>query len=201
MKSLVYAVIVFTLCGCAFFQKDKPPVVVSNNNEKDAYITKVETVVSESASALVAVSPTVPAGIPREIVQGQVQRLSGISKPTEAKVKEFERIIKEKDTKAVAEDQKKASKVDSETTKLWAEVEKKDKMLTEAIAVRAEAERTLKEERKTKLTLQASLACLGLLVFGVLVIAFSPSLFLKKAGGVVVACAVVLEALLLWLSP
>ena len=187
------------LAGCT--SVSKPPVVVSNNNEKDAYITKVETVVSESASALVAVSPTVPAGIPREIVQGQVQRLSGISKPTEAKVKEFERIIKEKDTKAVAEDQKKASKVDSETTKLWEAVEKKDKMLTEAIAVRVEAERTLKEERKTTLVLQASLACLGLLVFGVLVIAFAPSLFLKKAGGVVVACAVILEGLLLWLSP
>lgn len=194
---LVLLLLILTGCSTA----PKPPVVVSNNNEKDAYITKVEAVVSESASALVAVTPSVPAGIPREIVQGQVQRLSGISKPTEAKVKEFERIIKEKDAKAVAEDQKKASKVDSETTKLWEAVEKKDKMLTEAIAVRVEAERTLKEERKTKLTLQASLACLGLLVFGVLVIAFSPSLFLKKAGGVVVACAVVLEALLLWLSP
>jgi hypothetical protein len=188
------------LAGCTSVD-NKPPVVVSNNGQKDAYIDKVETVVSESASALVAVTPSVPAGVPREIVQGQVQRLSGISKPTEAKVKEFERIIKDNDSKAVAEDQKKASKVDSETTKLWEEVEKKDKMLTEAIAVRVEAERTLKEERKTTLVLQASLACLGLLVFGVLVIAFAPSLFLKKAGGVVVACAVILEGLLLWLVP
>lgn len=194
-----WVLLLLILTGCS--TASKPPVVVSNNNEKDAYITKVEAVVSESASALVAVTPSVPAGIPREIVQGQVQRLSGISKPDESKVKEFERIIKEKDAKAVAEDQKRASKVDSETTKLWEAVEKKDKMLTEAIAVRVEAERNLREERKTKLTLQASLACLGLLVFGVLVIAFSPSLFLKKAGGVVVACAVVLEALLLWLSP
>lgn len=185
------------LTGCSSVD-NKPPVVVSNNGQKDAYIDKVEAIVSESASALVAVSPTLPAGIPREIVQGQVQRLSGISKPTDAKVKEFERIIKEKDAKAVAEDQKKASKVDSETTKLWEEVEKKDKMLTEAIAVKEEAERTLKEERKTKLVLQASLACLGLLVFGVLVIAFAPVVFLKKAGAILVACAVLLEALLLW---
>jgi hypothetical protein len=193
VRLLVLALI---LCGCS--TAPKPPVVVTNNNEKDSYIKKVEEVVSESASALTAVSPSVPVGIPREIVQGQVQRLSGISKPTDAKVKEFERIIKEKDTKAVAEDQKKASKVDSETTKLWEEVEKKDKQLTEAIAVRVEAERHLKEERKTKLVLQASLACLGLLVFGVLVIAFAPMVFLKKAGGVVIACAVILEGLLLW---
>lgn len=191
-----WVLLLLILTGCS--TAPKPPVVVSNNNEKDAYITKVEEVISESASALVAVAPSVPAGIPREIVQGQVQRLSGISKPNEAKVKEFERIIKEKDAKAVAEDQKKASKVDSETTKLWAEVEKKDKMLSEAIAVREQAERTLKEERKTKLILQASLACLGLLVFGVLVIAFAPMIFLKRAGAVMVACAVLLESLLLW---
>lgn len=191
-----FVAVAFLLCGCS--TAPTPPVVVTNNNEKDIYIKKVEEVVSEAGSALTAVAPSVPAGIPREIVQGQVKRLSGISKPDEAKVKEFERIIKEKDTKAVAEDQKKASKVDSETTKLWAEVEKKDKMLSEAIAVREQAERTLKEERKTKLILQASLACLGLLVFGVLVIAFAPMIFLKRAGGVMVACAVLLESLLLW---
>ena len=191
---LVLLLLILTGCSTA----PKPPVVVSNNNEKDAYITKVETIVSDSASALVAVSPTIPAGIPREIVEGQVERLSGISKPTDAKVKEFTRIIKEKDSKAVAEDKKNASKVDSETTKLWAEVEKKDKQLTEAIAVREEAQRHLKEERKTTLVLQASLACLGLLVFGVLVIAFSPVVFLKKAGAILIACAVFLEGLLLW---
>ena len=191
---LLLLLLILTGCSTA----PKPPVVVANNNEKDVYIKKVEEVVSEAGSALTAVAPSVPAGIPREIVQGQVKRLSGISKPDEAKVKEFERIIKEKDTKAVAEDQKRASKVDSETTKLWAEVEKKDKMLSEAIAVREQAERTLKEERKTKLILQASLACLGLLVFGVLVIAFAPMIFLKRAGAVMVACAVLLESLLLW---
>ena len=191
-----YLLLLILLTGCS--TAPKPPVVVSNNNEKDTYITKVETIVSESASALVAVTPTLPAGIPRQIVEGQVERLSGVAKPTDAKVKEFERIIKEKDSKAVAEDKKNASKVDSETTKLWAEVEKKDKQLTEAIAVREEAQRHLKEERKTTLVLQASLACLGLLVFGVLVIAFSPVVFLKKAGAILIACAVFLEGLLLW---
>lgn len=191
-----YFLLFLLLTGCS--TAPKHPVVVSNNNEKDAYITKVETVVSESASALTAVAPSVPDGVPREIVKGQVERLSGISKPTDARIKEYERIIREKDLKAAEDDKKRAAKVDEETNKLWAEVEEKDKMLTEAIAVREEAKRQLQEERKTKLTLQASLACLGLLVFGVLVTAFAPLIFLKRAGVVVVISAVLLEGLLLW---
>jgi hypothetical protein len=194
-----FIVLTVLLCGCSVFTKTpEAPVVVSNNGQKDAYIAKVEEVVSESASALTAVAPSVPAGVPREIVQGQVQRLSGISKPTDARIKEYERIIREKDQKAAEEDRKRAAKVDEETNKLWAEVEKKDRMLSEAIAVREEAKQQLQEERKTKLTLQASLACLGLLVFGVLVTAFAPSIFLKRAGIIVVVLAVLLEGLLLW---
>ncbi len=191
-----YVLLFLVLTGCSTVPT--PPVVVSNNGQKDAYIAKVEEVVSESASALTAVTPSVPAGVPREIVKGQVERLSGVSKPTDARIKEYERIIREKDLKAAEEDKKRAAKVDEETSKLWAEVEKKDKMLTEAIAVREEAKRQLQEERKTKLTLQASLACLGLLVFGVLVTAFAPSIFLKRAGIIVVVLAVLLEGLLLW---
>jgi C4-dicarboxylate-specific signal transduction histidine kinase len=193
-----YILLTLLLTGCSVFQKEAPPVVVSNNNEKDKYITKVEEAVSESASALTAVSPAIPVGVPRKIVEGQVERLSGISKPTEAKVKEFQRIIKENDSKAVEDDQKKAAKVNAETNKLWAEVEKKDKQLTEAVAVAERAEKTLREERKTKLILQGSLACLGLLVFGVLVIAFSPLPYLKKAGAIVVALAVLLWAGLMY---
>jgi len=198
MNKLYLLVLIITLTGCAFLKKDEPPVIISNNGQKDKYIEKVEEVVSESASALTAVVPSVPAGVPREVVKGQVERLSGISKPTDARIKEYERIIREKDLKAAEEDKKRAAKVDEETGKLWAEVQKKDKMLTEAIAVKEEAERHLKEERKTKLILQASLACLGLLVCGVLVIAFAPMIFLKRAGGIMVACAVLLEGLLLW---
>ena len=195
---LVLTILVLTQSGCAFLEKDKPPVVVSNNEQKDKYITKVEEVVSESASALTAVVPTLPAGVPKEIVRGQVERLSGVSKPTEALIKEYERIIREKDLKAAEDDKKRAVKVDEETNKLWAQVEEKDKLLTEAIAIREEAEHNLREERKTKLILQASLACLGLLLSGVCVVAFSPIIFLKRAGAVMVASAILLEALLLW---
>lgn len=195
---LVLTTLTFAQCGCAFLRKDEPPVVISNNDQKDKYITKIEEAVSESASGISAVIPSIPNGIPREILQGQVQRLSGISPPTDARIKEYERIIREKDTKAAEEDKKRAVKFDEETTLLWEEVEKRDRQLTEAIAVREEAERRLKEETKTKLILQASLACLGLLIFGVLVVAFSPVVFLKKAGGITIALAMLLEAALLW---
>ena len=196
MRFIILAIL---LCGCSVFTKSPEiPVVVSNNEQKDKYIDKVEEIVSESASALTAVAPSVPVGVSREIVKGQVERLSGISKPTDARIKEYERIIREKDIKAAEEDKKRAAKVDEETNKLWAEVEKKDKMLTEAIALKEETEHRLKEERKTKLILQASLACLGLLVFGVLVMAFAPMIFLKRAGAIIIASAVILEGILLW---
>lgn len=196
MKSLVYAVIVFTLCGCAFFQKDKPPVVVSNNNEKDAYITKVEAVVSESASALTAVAPSLPAGIPREIIEGQITRLTGISKASVDKVKEFERIVKDKDSKAVEKDKQKASKVDEETDKLWAVVEEQSEQIALEQALREQAQEEAKLERKTKVAYQASSASLGLLVFGILVTAFSPW---KKSGVTVIVLSVISFGALWWL--
>lgn len=45
---------------------------------------------------LTAVAPSLPSGIPREIVEGQITRLSGISKASVEKVKEFERMIRRK---------------------------------------------------------------------------------------------------------
>lgn len=172
--------------------------MISNNDQKDSYIQKVETIVSDSVSALVAVTPAVADGVPRQIIQGQVERLSGISKPSVEKVKQFEKIIKDNDIKAVEKDKAEAAKVDAETTKLWAEVEKKDKQISEANARREQAEQTLREERKTKVLLQASLACLSLFLFGVLVVAFSPIGHLKKAGIIIVVIALATEALLLW---
>lgn len=164
--------VTFTLTGCSTVAPT-PPVIISNNNEKDSYITKVEEIVSESASALVAVAPALPAGIPREIIEGQIQRLSGLSKPSVVKVAEFQRIIKEKDEKAVAKDRAEAIKVDAETDALWATVEAQNQKLSEANALKLQAELKAKEETKTRVVYQASSACLGLLIFGILVTAFS----------------------------
>lgn len=184
------------LVGCTSVD-NKPPVVVSNNGQKDAYIDKVETIVSESASALTAVAPTIPAGIPREIVEGQVTRLSGIAKPSVEKVKEFERVIREKDQKAVEADKAKAAKVDAETDRLWAVVEEQNQKLSEAVALREQAELKVKQERKTTMLYQASSAFLFLCVVGVLVEAFTP---FKKAGFILIGISTLLGGLLLYLA-
>lgn len=182
------------LVGCS--TAPKPPVIVSNNEQKDAYITKVEAVVSESASALTAVSPSLPAGIPREIVEGQITRLSGISKATVDKVKEYERMVREKDQKAVDKDKQKAAKVEEETEKLWAVVEEQNLQIEIEKQLREQAEQTAIEERKTKVAYQASSASLGLLVFGILVTAFSPW---KKAGATVIGLSIISFGALWWL--
>ena len=177
--------VTFSLTGCSTVEPT-PPVIISNNNEKDLYITKVEEIVSESVSALVAVAPALPAGIPREIIEGQIQRLSGLSKPSVVKVAEFQRIIKEKDEKAVAKDRAEAVKVDAETDALWATVEAQNQKLSEANALKLQAELKAKEETKTRVVYQASSACLGLLIFGILVTAFSSW---KISGLTIVALA------------
>jgi len=184
------------LAGCTSVD-NKPPVVVSNNGQKDAYIDKVEQIVSESASALTAVAPTIPIGIPREIVEGQVTRLSGVAKPSVEKVKEFERIIRDKDQKAVEADKVKAAKVDAETNRLWAVVEEQNQKLSEAVALREQAELKVKQERKTTMLYQASSAFLFLCVVGVLVEAFTP---FKKAGFILIGISTLLGGLLLYLA-
>ena len=188
-------ILLLTLCGCSSVKEQ--PVVISNNGQKDAYIDKVEAIVSESASALTAVAPTIPAGIPREIVEGQVTRLSGIAKPSVEKVKEFERVIREKDQKAVEADKAKAAKVDAETDRLWAVVEEQNQKLSEAVALREQAELKVKQERKTTMLYQASSAFLFLCVVGVLVEAFTP---FKKAGFILIGISTLLGGLLLYLA-
>ena len=159
---------VLLLCGCS-----TAPIPTTHNpiepqnKEKDTYIQKVESVVSDSASALTAVVPVLDKGTVREVVEAQVTRLSGISKPSVAKVEEFTRIIKQNDTKAVQKDKDEASKVDAETSALYAMVEQKDWEIQEAHA-RADG------EFKQEVLWQFSTAGLGLFVAGVLVVAFSP---------------------------
>lgn len=182
------------LVGCT--SVSKPPVIISNNEQKDAYITKVESVVSDSASALTAVAPLLPAGIPREIVEGQITRLSGISKASVERVKEFERIVKEQDRKAVENDKQNAAKVDAETDKLWEVVEEQTEQIALEQALREQAQEEAKLERKTKVAYQASSASLGLLVFGILVTAFSPW---KKSGAIVIALSIISFGALWWL--
>lgn len=166
------------LLGCSTAPKPTPlppAPVETQNQEKDKYITRVEDIVSDSASALTAVVPNLDKGNVRGLVEAQVTRLSGVAKPSVAKVEEYTRIIKQNDSKAVEKDKKDASKVEAETEALYAMVEQKDYELAEAHS-RADA------EFKQKILWQFSTAGLGLFVVGVLVTAFTP---FKKSGAIV----------------
>ena len=167
LQSLSIFLVFVTLTGCSSSPQTTPPLVETPNKEKDTYIAKVESVVSDSASALTAVVPNLDKGNVRGLVEAQVTRLSGVSKPSVAKVEEYTRILKENDSKAIQKDKDNASKVDAETTALYAMVEQKDFEIQEAHA-RADG------EFKQKVLWQFSTAGLGLFVAGVLVVAFSP---------------------------
>jgi hypothetical protein len=173
-----YLFLVLLLCGCSTAPKPLPPVPVETKNpKKDEYITRVEDIVSDSASALTAVIPNLDKGNVRGLVEAQVTRLSGVAKPSVAKVEEYTRIIKQNDSKAVEQDKKDASKVDAETTALYQMVEQKDYELAEA-HTRADA------EFKQKVLWKFSTAGLGLFTAGLLALAFTP---FKKSAGIVMA--------------
>lgn len=171
--------------GCSTAPKPTPtppPPVETKNTKKDEYITRVENIVSDSASALTAVVPNLDKGDVRGLVEAQVTRLSGVSKPSVAKVEEYTRILKESDSKAIKKDKEEASKIDEETTQLYAMVEQKDFEIAEAHA-RADIEHARADaEFKQKVLWKFSTAGLGLFVVGVLCVAFTP---FKKSGAVV----------------
>jgi thiol:disulfide interchange protein len=173
-----YILVCILLAGCSSVPKPTPlppAPVETKNQEKDKYITRVEDIISDSASALTAVVPNLDKGNVRGLVEAQVTRLSGVSKPSVVKVEEYTRIIKQNDSKAVEKDKNAASKVDEETDSLWQMVEQKDYELAEAHS-RADA------EFKQKILWQFSTAGLGLFVTGLLVVAFTP---FKKSGAIV----------------
>lgn len=177
-QSLAIIFVFGTLCGCVSTPPPATPAPVETQNiEKDKYITRVEAIVSDSASALTAVVPALAQGNAKGLVEAQVTRLSGVSKPSVAKVEEYARILKENDTKAVQKDKEEASKVDAETTALYAMVELKDFELQEAHA-RGDA------EFKQKVLWRYSTVGLAVFVAGLLAMAFTP---FKKSAGIVMA--------------
>lgn len=169
------------LAGCSVFTKPEPakPVIPVTNEKKDQYIQKVEQVVSESASALTAVAPTLPQGISRTLIDNQTERLSGISKPSVERVREYERIIKENDSKAAKKDGDSAKKSEVEVAehKRRADEAESALVLQELIAEQAETDRV--NALKDKTLWQYSMVGLGLFVSGILALAFTP--FKKNA--------------------
>jgi hypothetical protein len=173
-----YIVLSLLLCGCIPTRTIQAPIPIeTKNQEKDKYIDKVESIVSDSASALTAVVPNLAQGNVRGLVEAQVTRLSGIAKPSVVKVEEYTRILKENDSKAIQKDKEQASKVDSETTALYDLVEQKDLELAEA-HTRADA------EFKQKVLWQYSTYGLVAFFVGLAAMAFTP---FKKSAGIIMA--------------
>ena len=172
-----------TLVGCTTAPTPTPTIII--NKDKDVYIDKVEGIVSEAGAALVAVAPTLPLGISKELVEGQIVRLSGISQPSVEKVESYKKVLSSNDHKAVKEDKEKASKVDAETNALWAVVEQQESAIAIANEIANNAEKEKQREMKDKVLWMFS--CIGGAIFvaGVAVLAFTP----RKASGVILMLA------------
>jgi hypothetical protein len=183
LQSLTMLFMFVTLSGCSSTPEPKPTIII--NKDKDTYIDKVEAIVSEAGSALTAVAPTLPAGVGRELVEGQIVRLSGISKPSVEKVESFRAMVKSNDHKAVKKDKEEASKVDAETNALWAVVEEQETAIAIANEIANNADKERQRETKDKILWMFS--CIGGAIFvaGVALLAFSP----RKASGVVLMLA------------
>ena len=165
------------LVGCSTTEPVAP--VVINNKEKDTYIEKVETVVSDSASALTAVAPTLSAGVVRELVEKQVTRLSGISKPTVERTDAYRKILSTNDQSAVKKDKEEALKIDSEVNKLWAIVEEQETAVAIANAMAENAEKERQGAMKDKVLWMLSCIGVGVSLVGLALMVFTP---LKKQG-------------------
>lgn len=160
------------LAGCVTTEQQTP--VILNNKDKDLYIEKIESIVSDSASAISVVVLTFPAGTARELLENQVTRLSGVRKPTVERADFYRRILETKDESAVKKDKEAALKVDSETEKLWAVVEQQETALAIAQAVADNAEKERQGAIKDKILWMVSCIGMAISVAGLGVIVFTP---------------------------
>lgn len=177
-----YIFLLFLFSGCTPVVRQEP--IVIQNDEKEAYIKKVEQTVGESASALVAVAPSVPAGISRELLQNQIDRLSAISQPNAGSVELFRRILSSNDEQALKAQDTKADKEDSELKRLREKSAAKDKELDAEKLVRAAAEARAEREAKDKILFKLSMLGMGIFALGLGIIAFTP---FKRNGAVFVS--------------
>ena len=171
MRAFVLSLLFITGCST---KPPEPVIPKPSNDEKSTYIRRIEEVVSDSASALVATTPSLPEGLPRKLIENQTERLSGISKPSINKVKEYERIIRENDSKAAKNDQKNAEKVEQESKELRERVEQAESQLALQELMTAAADEEAQRELKNKQLWQYSTIGVGMFFLGVLGMAFTP---------------------------
>lgn len=173
MKNLILLASVL-LCGCTtlnpfkWFKKDEPKqeevvVRVQADGPKDDRIKKAEAIASDAASALIALSPTVPAGVPRGINDLTAERLSTLQKPSVASVEKYRAIIKNNDASAIEAERKRISKLSEELIRNQKEI---DDLKTQLINEQVSYE--LIERKATRLSKDKTLwmfTCVGIVMF------------------------------------
>lgn len=177
-----YALFTLLLLGCT--SKPTPTPVPIQNDEKTNYIKRVESVVSDSASALVATSPTLPQGVPKQLIDNAAERLSGVSKPSVDKIRDYERMLKENDSKAAKKDGEAAKKIEAEVTEQRRRADEAESALVLQELINAQAQEERDAAFKEKTLWQFSTTGLGVFVLGLLATAFTP---FKKEGFVLIA--------------
>lgn len=184
------------LTGCQ--SVEHTTAIPFTNEEKDKYIEKVEGIVSDSASALTVVASRLDKGLVRELTEAQVTRLSGVSKPSVAKVEEYSRMLNQNDSKAVQKDKEEAAKVDSDTNALYALVDARDKEIN-ALQTKVDLkEEERKREFKEKVLWLLTCVGMGISTAGLLVVALTNwktrGLILIAGGATAVASVWVLDS-------
>lgn len=186
MRPLVF-IILAILAGCSPSEPAKDGSIVVRNDAQGAYVKKVESISSDAASALTALSPLVQEGVPRQLNDAQALRLATIAPPSVAKVEEYKKILATNDSKAVANLLKENKQIQSENNDLRKKVGEAEAIANDAEAVADLYERKAARLTKNNLLLVSGLIGAGLFVIGLLAVAFTP---FKKSGGTVMAGSV-----------
>jgi hypothetical protein len=155
------------LAGC--FSTSKEPIVqVRDNLEKDSYINRLEHESSEAAAALI-VSREIKEPSSHELVDITIDRLKGITKPTEEQVQNWRTNFSKKDF--INEQKDRAKRVDAETDKAYAKVQKVENENNELKAINEALERRMLLEaeiaRKDKASLYMTMFGGGAIAAGV----------------------------------
>lgn len=180
------------VAGCQTVN-DTAPIAILDNKEKDAYIAKIEGVISDAGAGIVAVLDTLDKGsIQYAVLEAQAVRLGGVKAPGVAKLTEQKAVIAEKDSKAAANDKVEALKVDYETSLLWERVETLDGEL----AIEKAAKELAIEEKaravKDKILWLTSVIGIAIFTAGVVVVAFTVK---KLSGFILMACGIIATSL------
>lgn len=172
-----YLIVLFSLVLAGCFSSRKEPIVqVRDNLEKDSYINRLEHEASEAAATLI-VSKEIKEPEAQQLVDITIDRLKGIAKPTEEQVQNWRTNFSEKGF--IDKQKDKAKRVDAETDKAYAKVQKIESENNELKAINDALERRIILEaeiaRKDKAALYMTMVGGGAIAAGVAMLLFGLS--------------------------